>query len=352
VARDAGSIWWVLIVAVVNKAFLRKLIDFTPITSRIRASVVGPAWAFIVTVINHARRHKVSMLARQAAYSLLYAVPSAVVLIVAIATLIDQRTGSELYATLSDFIHDEVPEETQPLLDELLRQALVETTTNQATVAAILSVLVALWGGSGGTGALVFSCNDVYDVGDKRNFFIKKLMNLMLTLLQGIAIISSLVLLTLGHRIVDWLESETGTNPRILTALASDRAIAASLVFVSLFILYSVAPDVEKQYRWLLPGTAFATLGILGLFTLLDNLLSVFDPGSAYNLAGSVLVFLWFLYIISLVIVIGAVLNAVIGERYDRKLKAFLKAHPERRIRDARGIEHPEGASTQLPAVP
>jgi membrane protein len=339
-------------VAVVNKAFLRKLIDFTPITSRIRASVVGPAWAFVVSVINAARRHRASMLARQAAYSLLYAVPSAVVLIVAIATLIDQRTGSELYATLSEFIHDEVPGETQPLLDELLRQALIETTTNQATIAAIVSVCIALWGGAGGTGALVFSCNDVYDVGDKRNFFVKKLMNLLLTLIQGVAIVSSLVLLTVGHRIVDWLETETGTNPRLLTALSSDRMIAAVLVYVSLFILYSVAPDVEKQYRWLAPGTAFATLGILGLFTLLDNLLSIFDPGEAYSIAGGVLVFLWFLYVISLVIVIGAVLNAVIGERYDRKLRAFLKAHPERRIRDARGIEHPEGGSTQLPAVP
>jgi len=339
-------------VAVVNKAFLRKLIDFTPITSRIRASVVGPAWAFMVAVINAARRHRVSMLARQAAYSLLYAVPSAVVLIVALANLVDSRTGSELYATLSDFIRDQAPEETKPLLEELLRQALLETTTNQATVALAISLAVAIWGGSGGTGALMFACNDVYDVGDKRNFFVKKIMNLLMTLLQGVAVVTSLILLTLGHRIVDWLESETGTNPRLITAFASGRTAAALLLLVSLFILYSVAPDVKKQYRWLVPGTVVATLGILGLFAALNVLLQVTNPGTAYGIAGSVLVFLWFLYLNSLVIVLGAVLNAVIGERYDRKLKAFLKAHPERRIRDRRGIEHPEGSSTQLPAIP
>ena len=118
--------------AVVNKAFLRKLIDFTPITSRIRASVIGPPWAFMVQVINAARRHRVTMLARQAAYSLLYAIPSALVLVVAIATLIDQRTGSELYASLSSFIHDNAPEETRALLEDIIRQALIETTTNQA----------------------------------------------------------------------------------------------------------------------------------------------------------------------------------------------------------------------------
>ncbi len=338
--------------AVVNKAFLRKLIDFTPITSRIRASVVGPAWAFMVAIINHARRHKVSMLARQAAYSLLYAVPSTVVLIVSLANLIDSRTGSELYATLSDFIHNQAPVETRALLEQLLEQALVNTTTNQATIAAIISVLVALWGGSGGTGALVFACNDVYDVGDKRNFFIKKLMNLLLTLLEGVAVITSLILVTVGHRIVDWLESETGTNPRLITVLSSGRMIAAVLLIASLFLLYSVAPDVEQQYRWLVPGTVIASLGIIGLFLALDNLLGVFNPGSAYSLAGSVLVFLWFLYLNSLVVVLGAVLNAVIGERHDRKLKAFLRANPERRIRDARGVEHPEGGSTQLPAIP
>ena len=70
------------------------------------------------------------------------------------------------------------------------------------------------------------------------------------------------------------------------------------------------------------------------------------------GIAGSVLVLLWFLYLNSLVVVLGAVLNAVIGERYDRKLKAFLKDHPERRIRDTRGVEHPEGVPPQLPAIP
>jgi membrane protein len=336
----------------VNKAFLRKLIDFTPITSRIRASVFGPPWAFLVQVINAARRHRVTMLARQAAYSLLYAIPSALVLIVAIATLIDQRTGSELYGTLSEFIHERAPEETKDLLEEIVRQALVETTTNQATIAAVASVFLAIWGGAGGTGALVYACNDVYDVGDKRNYFVKRFMNLALTFLQGMAVVTSLVLLTVGHRIVEWLESETGTNPKILTVLSSGNTISGVLVFVSLFALYSVAPDVEKQYRWLVPGTTVATLGILGLFTLLDNILRIFDPGAAFSIAGSVLVLLWFLYLNSLVVVLGAVLNAVIGERYDRKLKTFLKEHPERRIRDTGGVMHPEGMPPQLPAAP
>ena len=68
-------------------------------------------WALAVALVNGVRQHRVSMLARQAAYSLLYAIPSAIVLAVSLANIIDQRTGSHLYDLLSSAIDDRAPEE-------------------------------------------------------------------------------------------------------------------------------------------------------------------------------------------------------------------------------------------------
>jgi membrane protein len=309
----------------------------TALIVQIPSRVVREALTIIVDIVNAWRRHRVSMLARQAAYSLLYAVPSIILILASMANLIDSRTGSHIYQRLYDFISDRAPVETQDALRIVLDNVLKDTPTNTATAAAVFSLLIAVWGGASGTGALIFSVNYVYDVGDKRSFVMRKLLTLGMTAFEGIFIIGTLVIFTLGNNIARWLANETGTSPRIIDLLNSGRLTSAVLLFVSLYILYVVAPNVEQTYRWRLPGVLAATLGILGLFALVGTLLNYVDPASAYGVTGSILILLWFLYLTSLVIITGALINAVLGERFDKRLIKFLEQHPERVIRETTG---------------
>ena len=41
---------------------------------------------------------------------------------------------------------------------------------------------------------------------------------------------------------------------------------------------------------------------------------------------------LWLLFVVSAIVVVGGIVNAVVGRRYDRKLKAQLRQHPEKRL--------------------
>lgn len=322
----------------INRAMLRRLSP-SKLVLQIPSRMIRDLLTIVIETVNAWRRHRVSMLARQAAYSLLYAVPSIILILASFANLVDSRTGSHLYDRLSEFIYDRAPVETQDLLSSVLDNVLKETSTNTATLAAAFSILVALWGGASGTGALIFAVNYVYDVGDKRSFVKRKLLTLGLTVFEGLFIIATLVLFTLGSRIGNWLAEETGTSKQLVEILNSGRISSAVLLFVSLYILYGVAPDVEQTYRWRLPGVLLSMAGILGLFALVGTLLRISDPASAYGVASGILVLLWFLYLISLIIVTGAVLNAVVGERYDKRLIAFLEAHPERQIHETEGEE-------------
>jgi membrane protein len=99
----------------------------------------------------------------------------------------------------------------------------------------------------------------------------------------------------------------------------------------TLLLLYVLAPDVDKSIRWLLPGTLAVTVAVTILFAGLDLILRFTNPGSAYGAAGSVLILLWTLYVMSLIIVVGAVVNAVVGRRFDRKLADDLEARPDER---------------------
>lgn len=319
-----------------NRAMLRRLYPKELIV-QIPSRIVREALILIVDIVDAWRRHRVSMLARQAAYSLLYAVPSVILILASLANLIDSRTGSHIYDRMSTFIYERAPLETQEALRTVLDNVLKETPTNTATAAAVFSILIAIWGGASGTGALIFSVNYVYDVGDKRSFISRKLLTLGMTVFEGLFIIGTLVLFTLGNRIGNWLAEETGTSNNFIEILNSGRLTSTVLLLFSLYILYVVAPDVEQTYRWRLPGVLLATLGIIGLFALTGTLLRIVDPTSAYGATGSILILLWFLYITSMVIISGAVVNAVVGEKYDKRLIAFLEQHPERRIRETKG---------------
>ena len=66
------------------------------------------------------------------------------------------------------------------------------------------------------------------------------------------------------------------------------------------------------------------------LIAVLDRILSYSNPGTAYGVAGSVLILLWTLYMLSQIVVIGAILNSVLARKYDRKYIDGLKRQPEK----------------------
>lgn len=297
-----------------------------------RTTPLAPVWALIADMVHVFKRHRITMLGRQAAYSLLYAIPSAMILIVSLANLIDRRLDSQLSETIVELIEDYAPESIKDLLISIVNEALIETSANQATIALIVSLGVATWGGAGGVGSLILACNVVYDVNDKRNYFVRQAMRLAMTVIQGVVFITSLILVAVGHQLADWLANYLGDDAWVVSMLDSPTGFVFALIFVSLFILYAKAPDVEMNYLWLLPGTAVAALALLGLLALADTLLGFINISSAYGLAGSVLVILWILYLVSVLIISGAVLNASVGGHYDNKLRAFLASNPDRRI--------------------
>lgn len=322
---------WANGVSTIREKF-RKYTNYGVIGAWVRTTQLEPAWALLADIVHVFKRHRAPMLARQSAYSLLFAIPSVVILIVALANLIDRRIDFQISDRLIQLIEDNAPRDTQELLITFVNQALIETSANQATVALTISIIVAIWGGAGGTGSLILACNVVYDVLDKRNFFFRQGMRFLMTITQGVVFVTTMIFFSIGHRIADWLAEEIGYDSFVVEVISSPRGLSAGLIFVSLFILYAIAPDVRMQYRWLIPGTTLATLAILGLLALIDTLLTYANPSGAYGIAGSVLVILWILYVFSLVVISGAVINAAIGGRYDTKLRTFLAEESDRRI--------------------
>ena len=309
--------------------------------SRVKESLSGfhasllaqhPGYAVLVEIVRDIRQHQPSQLAKQSAYSLLYAVPSVLIVLVSLAAIVDKNTGAGVSDALREFISTQAPAELQPLLESLVRRAVVETSESEAIVAVLVSLGIAIWGGAGGVGALIDAINAVYDVRKTRSFIKETLLKLGLMLLGGAMVVGSFILLAFGRRLGEWVAGAVGRGTTLVNFLSSGPVWALLLLASSLFLLYWLAPDIPKSIRWVLPGTALATLAILIVFAAMDLILRFSNPGSAFGAAGSVLILLWSLFMVSAIVIVGAVVNAVLGRRYDGKLKDELLRHPEKRL--------------------
>ena len=123
-------------------------------------------------------------------------------------------------------------------------------------------------------------------------------------------------------------------TPAVMMARAVDgwRWSPFDFVFAAVLLLYLLAPDLPVSLRWSIPGAALASVATLVAFAAFDRIVALIDPGSAFGATGSVLVLLWMLDLVSLFVVAGAIVTAVLREHHDPRLIAWRERHPERRL--------------------
>jgi len=300
--------------------------------SAIRQGLKTQAWPLVASLVAAFQRHPVPMLARQAAYSLLYALPALIALLLALSSFVDRYTNAGLSRAILREIEERAPEEFQEAVTAIVESVMADQDGTTVALGALIALAVALWGGAGGTIALIYACNQVFDLTDTRSWLTRKLLALALTFAGGAMVIVALLLVLLGDRISGAIAERWEWSPAVLGTLLGSAAVPALLVFGAVGLLYWLAPDVPHAFRWMLPGALLATVATTITFVGFEALVRLLDPGSAFGAAGSVLVLLWLLDLVSLFVVSGAVVNAVLSERYDRRLIAFVNDHPERRV--------------------
>jgi len=182
---------------------------------------------------------------------------------------------------------------------------------------ALLSVLLALWGGSQAMDSLVTALNVAYDEDEKRGWLRRKILALALTL--GFAVALVLVALLLA------------AVPLALALFSLDRGsgwmvellkwpLLLLVVSGGISLLYRYAPDREDaKWRWVTPGSVLATLLWIAGSALFSWYASSFGNYAAtYGSVGGIVVLLLWFYITGFVIMLGAEVNAEIEHQTAR----------------------------------
>ena len=262
-------------------------------------------------------RIEVSALASQVAYSLIFAVPSLLLLVMTVAAIVDRSTHGDVQGRLQREIGRQAPPQLEPLLQYVVEDAVARVDNGSISIAIGVALGVALWSGSAGVSVLINACHRAHGIRNTRSFVRNRLVALQLTVVLSLLSVSSSVLFLggqrLGELISDWFDLGDTFDAAYR---AAQWPVGVAVIALAMVILYRLGPVSHPPYRWIIPGVALGTAGWLGLVAGFRLYLRLADPGTSYGAVGTFIALLVFFYLTGIVFVLGAEVNGILARRY------------------------------------
>lgn len=249
--------------------------------------------------------------AAQVAYHLLFSVVPLLMFLTAMSGFISRWIGvDDAMKSINKWLVDNLPTEAAEALQEPIRSVV------EGSAGGILSfgALLALWSGKNAIAALMKALNVVYGVEETRPWLKKTGIAVGLTIALGGAIVAASVFFLAGSFIGEEVADAVGLSTAWATVWSVLRFPLIALILVAaLGVFYWAAPNVDQTLKWLTPGSVLAVvLWAITTFAL-GFYFQYFGPdANTYGVLGGVLAFIFWLYVMSIILLIGAELNAVL----------------------------------------
>lgn len=270
-------------------------------------------------------------LSKQVSYSVVFALVPATFVLIAISTLIENLTNVPVTENLREAVEDQVPDAAQPILLNAIDQAITNTGVVTASVSGLIALAIAIWAGMAGVNTLVEAINRAYGVRNTRNWPRRMLFSFIMTFVLAGMIILTLLAAFFSSRTIDRLTLSFGPSGFLGF---SNRAIQAGLIFGTTFmvllVLYNFSPSVDQRLRWSIPGALLITLAWFILLQVSGFIARRLNFDTVFGAASGFILLLYVLNLAALLLIVGAVINGVLGHRFDPRRKADLKAHPKK----------------------
>ena len=270
-------------------------------------------------------------LAKQVAFSVMFAVLPALFVLVSAAALVEHYLDIPVTEQLREFIIEQTPIEAHVILLAGVDQAISSASTQLASFTALIAVGLALWGGMAGTGALIEATNRAYGIRNTRNILKKRGMALGMTILFTAMIVLTVAASFFNGRIVKQLITWFGHVSYLQEfGKLSQLVLSIAISFAVLFVLYYIGPDVDLTARMSIPGAVVGTFCWVMMIQLFSVVAEHVPYQNIYGAAGTAIILLYFLNFAGLGLILGAIVNGVLGHHYDKRRAADLAAHPEK----------------------
>lgn len=198
---------------------------------------------------------------------------------------------------------------------DLLKHTIDEITVTSSGGKLTFGFFIALWSASAGVDSIRIALNSVYKLKEKRSWWQTRLLSISFTFIITILISVALAIVFYGWKfIVFVLVSVSLPVPEGLLLVLIQWGGVFILLLLVFDLLYNVIPSHSPfRWDWITPG---ALIGIV-LWLILSGgfrlYLTYYNTYSRmYGSLGAVIILMLWLYLTSLVILIGGLINAIL----------------------------------------
>lgn len=199
---------------------------------------------------------------------------------------------------------------------DLALQTLLNLAHKNKTFLSIGSIAT-VWASSSGLVALMENLSRAYNVPETRGFWKKRLVAIGILVVSSAFFFGAFGLLTLGHRIGVFLSRELYFGPGLRTVWEIFRwSFLLILLQTGVAIIDHVLPNKQRPWRWITPGTLFATITLVaGTSGVNFYVRHIGHYSETYGAIGAFFVLMVWIFFSSLTLLVGAEMNAAFEKR-------------------------------------
>jgi membrane protein len=245
-------------------------------------------------------------IAAQVAYNFFFSLFPLILFLAPLLSLLGDKRQivSDLMARLSEF----VPADAYSLLSRVITDIVF---AQNAPGLISLGALLAAWSGSNIFTTFMGALNTAYDVKDDRRWWKKRLIALGVLAGWALIVTAVTVILLAGDNIVNYARTRLGTGSAALSVWNILQFPLAIVLLVAFFyLMYWALPYVKQDKKQILVGSVVAAVLFVLATLIFRAYVQHFPPNKTYGTIGAVMVLLTWMYVVSVVILVGGELNS------------------------------------------
>ncbi len=199
----------------------------------------------------------------------------------------------------------------------LIQSTVIEIVDREQTGLLWISIALAIWVSSSGFKAVIKGLNKAYGVRETRSYIKLKLISMVYTILLALIVIATLFLFVFGDVIGDFFMKVLEHPEFIYYIWNMLRYVVVILIMILFFMfLYNATPCVRLGWLEVIPGAVITTLGWISISYIFAYYVNNFSNYSRlYGSLGAVFMFMTWMFITSMILILGGEINAVLAEK-------------------------------------
>jgi membrane protein len=238
--------------------------------------------------------------------------------IIVLFTMIPYIPIDNFQQVLMTTLQDLMPANVYSAVHSSIQEIVMRKRNDLLSFGFVLSFFFA----TGGIAALINSFNASYHNRENRSWINRQLVSIVLILIFCVLLSIAVVLIIFSGIVINFLENkEILTNKFIIALLLNGKwLIVLVFTFFSISFLYYLAPAKRSEYKFLSPGSLLSSFFIILTSVGFSAYINNFGQyNKFYGSIGTLIAFLIWLFVNSLVLLIGFELNMSIRQARRRK---------------------------------